>query len=583
MSQPAAQPLPPPLPPPPTAVPVRHATRPPRQRWFAGLNSGPTTGLAPGLAVWAAGWATLLLLDGQIDLANQALLLVLAAAVAALWLPALAAVLVGSGSVLAFNWLFVPPHGTFAVDGRQNGLLLLAMVVVNTVVAGLMASLRHQARQARQHQQRAEQLRSLGDALRDSAEPLAHAGTLQAALASLLQAPVALLLCRDQPDDVNYPDDTHNADPSANVMALGQPDADEAAGLWHCLRQSQAMGPGSGHHETLAHWYLPLRGRQASFGAAVLRLPAAGRADEGLRGHAQALCDQMGLALQRQASQQAEQRALAQAQLQAVRNALLAAISHDYRTPLATILGAASSLQDQGERMDNAQRQRLAQRIVQETGHLAKLTNNTLQLARLDAPGVQLQLDWESAEELVGTVLRRARQHAPGRVLRARLEPGLPLLRCDALLLTQLLDNLVDNALSHTPPDTPIEILVRRSPTALVLAVRDRGPGVAPAWRERIFEVFQRGAIPKPAPTATIDTSTTTDLPGRRGAGVGLAVCRAIARAHGGELLVRARSSGGSSFECHLPLPGLPLPGLPLPDAAPAGPAGPAGQTGPTP
>lgn len=502
------------------------------------------------MAVWALGWVALLLLDGHIDLANQAMLLVLAAAVAALWLPALAAVLVGSGSVLAFNWLFVPPRGTFAVDGGQNGLLLLALLVINTVVAGLMARLRQQARQARQHQQQAEQLRSLGDALRDSAEPLAHAGTLQAALASLLQSPVALLLCRDAPE-ASHPAD---AGPHPGVMALGQADADETAGLWHCLRQGRAMGPGTGHHETLAHWYLPLRGRQASFGAAVLRLPAAGRKDDALLGHAQALCDQMGLALQRQVSQQTTQRALAQAQLQAVRNALLAAISHDYRTPLATILGAASSLQDQGERLDAAQRRRLAQRIMQETGHLSRLTDNTLQLARLDAPGVQLQLDWESAEELVGTVLRRARQHAPGRMLRARLEPGLPLLRCDALLLTQLLDNLVQNALAHTPPDSPIEILVRRSPTALVLAVRDRGPGVAPAWRERIFEAFQRGdaALQRDTPG---QPGGTADAAGRRGAGVGLAVCRAIARAHGGELRVRARSSGGSSFECHLPLP----------------------------
>ena len=245
--------------------------------------------LAAGLAVWAAGWAALLLLDGHIDLANQALLLVLAAAVAALWLPALAAVLVGTVSVLAFNWLFVPPRGTLAVDGRQNGLLLLAMLVLNTVVAGLMARLRHQASHARQHQQQAEQLRSLGDALRDSAEPLAHAGTLQAALASLLRAPVALLLCRDQPDAVSpaltntgaiggHPADTEDTNPS--VMVLGQPDADETAGLWHCLRQGRAMGPGSGHHEALAHWYLPLRGRQASYSAAVLRLPAPGRVDE---------------------------------------------------------------------------------------------------------------------------------------------------------------------------------------------------------------------------------------------------------------------------------------------------------------
>ncbi len=498
---------------------------------------------AGGLAAWALGWTLMVVLDGHFDLANQALLLVLSGTLASLWLPALPSLLCGSAAVLAFNWQFVPPRGTFAVDGGQNLLLLGAMALVNAVITGLMARLRTQARQARHHQQQAEQLRSLGDALRDATEPLAHAGALQSALAALVGAPAALLLCRDSPD-IAKPESPES------VMRLGDTDADEAAGLWHCLRQGQAMGPGSGHHDTLAQWYLPLRGRQATLGAAVLRLPAAGRTDEALRSHAQALCDQMGVALQRVAAARAAQQAHEQAQLQAVRNALLAAISHDYRTPLATILGAASSLQDQSERLDPAQRHRLAARIVQETEHLRRLTDNTLQLARLDAPGVTLRLDWESAEEIVGTVLRRARQRAPERTLRARLEPGLPLLRCDAMLLTQLLDNLVENAFNHTPPASPVEILVRRDGAAVVLAVRDRGPGVAPAWRERIFEVFQRGDDSARPAAASGSTEPGTS---RRGAGVGLAVCRAIAQAHGGELRLRARGSGGSSFECRLP------------------------------
>ena len=514
---------------------------------------GPgATAWAGGLSCWALGWAALLALDGQIDLANQAMLLVLSAATASLWLPALPALLIGTLAVGAFNWQFVPPRGTFAVEGHQNLLLLGAMWGVSSVITSLVGRLRAQAHLALQHQQRAEQLRGLSESLRDATEPLAHAGALQSMLAALSGAPAALLLCRDNPADAK-PDNA-----AQTTLRLGDTDADEAAGLWHCLRQGQAMGPGSGHHESLAQCYLPLRGRQATLGAAVLRLPMAARADDRLRAHAQALCDQMGVALQRMAGARAEQRALAQAQMQAVRNALLAAISHDYRTPLATILGAASSLQDQSERLDPAQRRSLAERIVQETEHLSRLTDNTLQLARLDAPGVPLRLDWESAEEIVGTVLRRARLRAPQRMLRARLEPGLPLLRCDALLLTQMLDNLVQNAMDHTAPETPIEILVRRDGegSSLVLAVRDRGPGVAPAWRERIFEVFQRGQ----------DAPQRADAPGRRGAGVGLAVCRAISRAHGGELRRRSRNSGGSSFECVLPL--TEPPPAPPPNAA---------------
>ena len=127
--------------------------------------------------------------------------------------------------------------------------------------------------------------------------------------------------------------------------------------------------------------------------------------------------------------------------------------------------------------------------------------------------------------------------------VQARLESDLPLLRCDAVLLVQLLDNLIDNALKHGGAAETAEIVVRRIGSEVVIAVRDRGPGVPPAWRERIFEVFQRGQ----------------GAPGR-GVGVGLAVCRAIARAHGGELVYRPRGHGGASFECHLPV--VPAPPL---------------------
>lgn len=528
------------------------------------------SGWARGTLAWALAWAAMLGLDGHIDLAHQALLLVLGGTVAALWWPA-AATLAGTVlAVLAFNLLLVAPRGSLAVNRWQDGLLLGLMAGTLALVAGLIVRLRRQATEAWQHRARAEQLRSMGEALRAADDPLAQAGMLQAQLAALTGTPSALLVCRAWP----------LADEA--VASVGDTDADERTALWLALRQGQALGPGTGHQADQPCWVLPLRGGAAAggdgagpadhpalgsalgatLGAALLRPDPPQRHDSALRAHAQALCDQMGAALQRRFSQQAAAQAAAQAQLQAVRNALLTAISHDYRTPLATILGAASSLQDQGQRLDGQQRSALAGRIVQEAGHLARLADNTLQLARLDAPGVVLRRDWESAEDLVGAVMRRARLRAPARVLRARLEPGLPLLHCDAMLVTQLLDNLVDNALHHTPPESPVELLVRRAPApaatgappGVVLAVRDRGPGVAPAWRHRIFEVFQRG---EPAAGATDDGGA------RRGTGVGLAVCRAIARAHGGELLLRPRGHGGSSFEFHLPGTAQPASGAP--------------------
>ncbi|MGL4809713.1 MAG: sensor histidine kinase, partial [Giesbergeria sp.] len=332
-------------------------------------------------------------------------------------------------------------------------------------------------------------------------------------------------------------------------------------GLALCVRDGRALGAGSGRYDELPDAYLPLRGRGVTLGAALVSGLARHPQGHELRPHLQALCDQMGSALHRSLMAAQEQQARDQAQLQATRNALLAAISHDYRTPLATIMGAASALQEQGERMDGAQRQRLAAGIVEESERLARLTDNTLQLARLDAPTVQLRCDWESAEEIVGAVLRRARRRPEGARVHAWVEPNLPLLWCDAMLVSQLLDNLLDNGLKYSPADAPVELHATRDAEHLVLAVSDRGPGIAPAWREKVFEVFQRGdAGPSESPADA-----------GRGSGVGLAVCRAIARAHQGELLLRPRAEGGCRFECRLPLCGE----SPPPQSAPAAPESP--------
>jgi len=493
---------------------------------------------AGAAAMWALAWAGAMALDHHTDLANQAMLFVMASVVASIWLSAPAAFAFALACMLSFNWGFVPPRGSFSVDVERHAVLLLAMLLVSWLIAGLVWRLRAQAAAARDAAQWAARLQALGEALRDSAEPAEQAAPVARALAALGGAPSALMLLHD-----GLP----QADVAEAIWLHGEVDADERAGLWMCLRQSQPFGPGTGRHGEQPAWYLPLRSRGSSFGAALVRLAEPQRASDGTRARAQALCDLLGVALQRAVLARQSEAARALAQTQGVRNAMLASISHDYRTPLAVILGAASSLQDQGERLSATQRERLAAQIVDEVEQLSRMTDNTLQLARLDTPGVALRLDWESAEEIAGTALAHARRRDPERRLRARLEPGLPLLRCDAMLLSQLLDNLVDNALKYS--EGPVELVARQQAPLpgeaggpqLVLAVRDRGAGIAPAERRRVFEVFQRG-----------DAAGTADA--ARGAGVGLAVCRAIARAHGGELRLRPRAHGGTSFELWLPV-----------------------------
>lgn len=499
-------------------------------------------------------------LDGQVDLSSLAMLVVLASALGSLWLAPWVSGVVGALAVLAFNVAFVPPRGALHVDLQQHALLLVALLIVNTIVAGLVSRLRHAAREAQAQAARAETLRAWGDRLRDSADPVAQLGSLCDVLSISAGLPAAAIAA-----------DTTSASAAPGeapaLLHVGTADADQVAGLKLCLSDARAMGPGTGRYEDQPDLYLPLRGRGACLGAAVLRDFGAQqrvRFDAGgpvgpqgqLQAQLQALCDQMGLALQRARADRDERAARELAQQQGVRNSLLAAISHDYRTPLATVLGAASALDEQADRLDVGQRRRLAQRIVEETERLSRLTDNTLQLARLDGPGVALRCDWESAEEVVGAALRKARRRDPQHRVRARLEPGLPLLWCDAMLMSQLLDNLVDNALKYSPEDAPVEILARQTGGQVLLAVRDRGPGIAPAWRERVFEVFHRGAPPQEAPLARAGDGAA----GRPGAGVGLAVCRAIARAHGGELRLRARGHGGCAFECLLPLREPPAP-----------------------
>lgn len=492
----------------------------------------------PSWAVWAAGWGAMLTLDPSVDLANLALVLVLTSACASLWSPGWASAVMAVGAVTAFNWTFVPPRNAFTVDLRQHALLLAAILLVNWIISALVIRQRSLSRAAQCSAEREQRLRRWGDALRDTDDPVTHAGALRNLLEHLTGAPAALLLQAGGPA-------------ALEEVFIGEAGVDQRAGLALCVRESRALGPGSGRFQEQPDVYLPLRGRGAAFGAAILGGVARTLGPEE-RDHAQALCDQMGQALQRTETVRREREARDQAHDQGIRNALLAAVSHDYRTPLATIMSAASSLAEQDDRLAAEQRRRLATAIGDEAGRLARLTDNTLQLARLDARGVQLHFDWESAEEIVGTTLRHLRRRADGANVHSRLEPGLPLLWCDAILIAQLLDNLVDNALKYGPADGLVEIVVVRCETQVLLSVRDRGPGVAPAWRDKVFDAFRRGETPAAGKST--------------GAGVGLAVCRAIARAHGGELSVRPRSRGGASFDCLLPLRNMPA--LPAEEAA---------------
>jgi two-component system sensor histidine kinase KdpD len=185
-------------------------------------RSTSRTGYGWAVVAWLLGWAAMVGLDGRVDLSNLAMLLVLSSAAASLALPVWASVLSNTVAVMAFNWVFVPPRGTFSIDLRQHALLLGAMLVVNSIVAALLAAQRRQAHLAERHAARAEQLRSWGDLLRDAIDPLAHVGALHAALAELSGGPVAVLALKEGVPAENLDD---------SALRAGEADADQRAGL----------------------------------------------------------------------------------------------------------------------------------------------------------------------------------------------------------------------------------------------------------------------------------------------------------------------------------------------------------------
>ncbi len=460
-------------------------------------------------------------LDAQVSLTSQAMIYVLAVVIAAYRLAWPASVACAVGAVVALNFFFVPPRWTFEVESQEHFVALAVMLVVALVISRLAGGLRRETEIARINEQRARQLQALAVGLAAATQTRDVLESGQAALAAAFAGPCQLVLANSHGE----------IEPGEGLEPLVRD------GLLSCMKERAVLGPGTGRWPGLQAWYLPLNAQGEVFGAACVRPAPAD--DEGGREHAQALCTLLAQALWRLRLGQAMRAAQSEVDRQQLQSTFLAAISHDLRTPLAAIVAAASSLQTQRDRLDAAVQERLLQGIVNEADYLSSMSDNTLQLLRLAQPGQTLQLGWESLEEIIGAVLGRVRQHDPARRIRSRVPDGLPLVRADAVLLSQLLGNLLDNALKYSEGE--VELMVALRDGCVALCVKDRGPGIPEAEREAVFQPYVRG-----------------DRSGRRGTGLGLAVCRAIAQAHGAQLLLRPRAGGGSSFCLQLPIEAQP-------------------------
>jgi two-component system, OmpR family, sensor histidine kinase KdpD len=229
-----------------------------------------------------------------------------------------------------------------------------------------------------------------------------------------------------------------------------------------------------------------------------------------------------------------------QVQAEQLRSSLLSSVSHDLRTPLAAIAGASSSLLDSATTQDDKTRQELLQSIVDESNRLARLVDNLLDMTRLESGIVPLNKQWHVLEELVGSARSRLRKELEHHSVHVEIPIDYPLLQLDGLLMEQVLVNLLENAARYTPAGTQIDICARREGTYAEIRVTDNGAGLPTGSEARVFDKFFRG-------------STTPTADGRRGAGLGLAICRGIIQTHGGNIIARNRPGGGAEFVISLP------------------------------
>ena len=457
----------------------------------------------------------------------------------------LAAIRVGRGpsvfaaalSVAAYDFFFVPPKLTFAVSSSRHVLTFAMMFAVGLLLSELTRRVRVQAREARHREANTAALYALARDLGSATNASAVARAIAKRAADAFDGSVTVLL----------------ADHDGGLVEAAR--AGEAvldARDLSVARWAQAHGRLAGlGSETLPGARaacVPFTAEGRVLGVMTYVPRIAGRAPGAEQRHLlDALARQGALALERVGLAADAEAAELRARTEAMRSSLLSAVSHDLRTPLAAITGAASALTGGAPGLDAAHRDELAETIFEESARLERLVGNLLDMTRLASGALTVRREWIPVEELVGGVLTRLEAALAEREVVTTVAPGLPLLSVDPVLFEQVLVNLVDNAIKHTPASSPIEIGAHVLPRGVAIEVADRGPGVPVGSEERIFEKFHRGSTAH-----------------SQGVGLGLAICRGIVEAHGGTIQATMRDGGGAVFTIALPA------GDDLPAAEPA-------------
>jgi len=460
----------------------------------------------------------------RLDVAMIYLLgVVITASRTSIWPSLFAAVL----SIAAFDFFFIPPYYSFAVSDIRYFFTFVVMFIVSFVISRLTLRVRGQAESARLRERRTAALYNLSqDLVRErGAKRLSEIAMKH--ISEMFDSQIAILI----------PDEQNRLAPTATGLAAFTPDQQELSVAQWVYEHRQAAGLSTDTLPGAKALYLPLIASAGAIGVVGILPRTPGHTFEPEQFHdIEAFANQTAIAIERSFLGEAAQQALLKAETESLRNTLLSSISHDLRTPLSAITGAATTLLQKDVVLDMASRTELVQTVREEAEHLSRIIKNVLDMSRLESGAIQLNKEWQSLEEIVGAVLNRLGDRLDDHPLTVKIPGNLPLIPFDSLLIEQVFINLFGNAIKYTPKGTPLELSASESFYTVTVELADRGPGIPAGEEERIFDKFVRGRG------------------AAGGVGLGLAICRTIINAHGGKIWAENRSGGGAVFHFVLPL-----------------------------
>jgi len=474
--------------------------------------------------------------------ANLIMLYLLGVVVVAARLGRGPAVFCSFASVAAFDFFFVEPRFSFAVSDTRYLFTFAAMLVVALVFSSLTVRIRNQAQAASVRERRTAALYAMARQLSSTRGP-----------AKLMEIAVRHVAEVFESDVVGLSPDAAGRLAIVSGNERGFPfDARERGVAQWVFDTGHVAGAGSDTVPGAAALYVPLNATRGPVGVLGLHSVHQGRALGAEQMHLlESFASQAALAIECDRLADEAQQSQVEAETEKSRNALLSSVSHDLRTPLASICGAASSLLEGEQRLDDAARRGLLESVLDEAGRMSRLIGNLLQMTKLESGATKLRKEWCPLEEVIGGALTRLEKQLLQRQVKTCLPEGLRLVPLDVILIEQVFVNLLENAIKYTPPGSPLEISATPSEKEVVFEVADHGPGLAPGDEKKVFDKFYRGKTPHRT----------------GGVGLGLTICRAIVEAHRGRIWVENRQGGGAMFRFALPLTGeQPVPGrLPEP------------------